>query len=106
MLRSWIISSQFRKIRRLQVSFSETLTKEIFLEAGSVSLSFSGNQGSSPEFETLLEAFDGDKRVVVVSSQEAIGDYGLPAVQQRASEKYDAQLFDAAGRIKVLTSDF
>lgn len=71
-----------------------------------MSLTFSGNQGNSPKFETLLEAFDGDKRIVVVGSQEAIDDYGLPAVQQKASEKYDAQLFDAAGGIKVLTSDF
>lgn len=71
-----------------------------------MSLKFSGNQGNSLAFETLLEAFDGDKRVVVVSSQEAIDDHGLSAVQQKASEKYDAQRFDAVGRIKVLTSDF
>lgn len=78
----------------------------ILLEVGSLSLTFSGKQGSSPEFETLLEAFDGDRRVVVVSSQEAIDDNGLSAVQQKASEKYDAKLFDAAGRIKVFTTDF
>lgn len=71
-----------------------------------MSLTFSGRQGSSPEFETLLEAFDGDRRIVVVSSQEAIQDNGLSAVQQKASEKYDAKLFDAVGRIKVLTTDF
>lgn len=71
-----------------------------------MSLTFSGIQGRSPEFETLLEAFDGDKRIVVVSSQEAIEDNGLSAVQQKASEKYDAKRFDAEGRIKVLTTDF
>lgn len=71
-----------------------------------MSLTFSGNQGNSPDFETLLEAFDGNTRVVVVSSQEAIDDYGLPAVQQKASEKYDKKLFDGAGRIKVFTTDF
>jgi len=71
-----------------------------------VSLSFSGKQENSQDFETLLEAFDGDTCVVVVSSQEAIVDNGLPAVQQKASEKYDAKVFDAAGRIKVLTTDF
>lgn len=71
-----------------------------------MSLKFSGKQGSSEEFETLIEAFDGDKRVVVVSSQEAIEDNGLSAVQRKASEKYYAKLFDTAGRIKVLTTDF
>lgn len=71
-----------------------------------MSLTFSGKQGSSSEFETLLDASDGDTRVVVVSSDEAIEDKGLPAVQQKASEKYDAKLFDAAGRIKVFTTDF
>lgn len=76
------------------------------LETGAVSLSFSGKQGNSSEFETLLEAFDGDTRVVVVTSQEAIEDHGLPAVQRKASEKYDAKLFDATGRIKVFTRDF
>jgi hypothetical protein len=69
-------------------------------------LIFKGENGASQEFETLLEAFDGDKRVVVVSSQEAIEDYGLAAVHEKASEKYDAKMFDPAGRIKVLTSDF
>lgn len=71
-----------------------------------MSLTFSGKQGNSPDFETLLEAFDGDKRVVVISSQEAIEDNGLSAVQQKASEKYDLKQFDAAGRIKVFTTDF
>lgn len=79
--------------------------KETALEARSVSLTFSGKQGSSQEFETLLEAFDGDKRVVVVSSREVIDDNGLPAVQQKASEKYEAKQFDAKGRIKVFTTD-
>lgn len=71
-----------------------------------MSLTFSGKQGKSPNFETILEAFDGGTRIVVVCSQEAIDDYGLPAVQQKASEKYDAKLFDDAGRIKVYTTDF
>lgn len=71
-----------------------------------MSLIFSGKQGRSSGFEVLLEAFDGDRRVVVVSSQEAIDDYGLSAVQQKASEKYNAQLFDSDGRIKVFTGDF
>lgn len=71
-----------------------------------MSLTFSGKQGNSPDFETLLEAFDGDKRVVVVSSQEAIEDNGLSAVQQKASEKYDLKQFYADGRIKVFTTDF
>jgi hypothetical protein len=69
-------------------------------------LVFSGEIGSSENFETLLEAFDGNTRVVVVSSQEAIDDYGLAAVQNKASEKYDAKSFSDSGRIKVFTSDF
>lgn len=71
-----------------------------------MSLTFSGKQGNSPDFETLLEAFDGNKRIVVISSQEAIEDNGLSAVQQKASEKYDLKQFDGAGRIKVFTTDF
>lgn len=69
-------------------------------------LTFSGEQGSSQEFETLLEAFDGDKRVVIVTSREAIEDNGLHAVQAKAEEKYDAGLFDSDGRLRVLTTDF
>ena len=60
------------RLRRLKERFFSIACLEIFLEAGTVPLTFSGKQGNSPEFETLLEAFDGDKRVVVVSSQEAI----------------------------------
>ena len=69
-------------------------------------LTFSGNSGSSEQFETLLEAHDGDKRVVVVTSREAIDDHGLPAVQLKASEKYDAKQLDQSGRVRVLTTDF
>lgn len=69
-------------------------------------LTFTGETGSSQKFETLLEAYDGNKRIVVVTSQEAIEDYGLPAVQAKASAKYDARTLDPDGRVKVLTSDF
>ena len=69
-------------------------------------LIFTGEKGASQVFETLLEAYDGDKRIVVVTSQEAIDDHGLPAVQELASQKYDAERFDPTGRIKVLTDDF
>lgn len=70
-----------------------------------MSLRFSGNSGSSSEFETLLEAFDAEKRVVVITSTEAIDDYGISAVERRASEKYDAGQFEADGRVRVFTSD-
>ena len=69
-------------------------------------LTFSGEQGSSQELGTLLEAFDGDKRVVVVTSSEAIKDYGLHVVQSKAEEKYDARLFGSDGRVRVHTTDF
>ena len=71
-----------------------------------MSLNFTGEEGSSERFETLLEAYDGEKRVVVVSSTEAIDDFGLEAVQQKASDKYDAQQFDENGRVKVFKNDF
>ncbi len=69
-------------------------------------LEFTDKEGSSPQFETLLEAFDGEKRVVVVSSKEAIEDHGLPSIQSKASEKYDAKLFDGKGLVRVMNSDF
>ncbi|AHD03273.1 hypothetical protein [Leisingera methylohalidivorans] len=69
-------------------------------------LTFSGEREGSQEFETLLEAFDGEKRVVIVTSSEAIEDHGLHAVQSRAEEKYDAGLFGSDGRVRVLTTDF
>lgn len=68
-------------------------------------LDFSGETGKSQNFELLLEAFDGDQRVVVITSVEAIEDNGLGAVQQKAIEKYDKGLFNN-GRITVFTTDF
>lgn len=68
-------------------------------------LVFSGEQGGSESFEMLLEAHDGDKRVVVVTSSEAIEDHGIDKVEAKASDKYDAGHFDQNGRIKVLTGD-
>ena len=69
-------------------------------------LTFTGETGRSQNFETLLEAYDGNKRIVIVTSQEAIEDYGLPAVQAKASAKYHAKTLDPDGRVKVLTSNF
>ncbi len=69
-------------------------------------LAFTGERGGSEDFETLLEAHDDNgERVVIVTSTEAIDDHGLPAVQARASDKFDAGVFDAAGRVRVMTSD-
>lgn len=69
-------------------------------------LMFNGSSGSSPQFERLLEAFDGETRVIVITSQEAIDDHGLGSVQIRASEKYDAGLLEEDGRVRVFTTDF
>lgn len=71
-----------------------------------MSLVFTGKDGNSEQFEKMLEAYDGEKRVIVVTSTEAIEDYGLDAVREKASDKYDAGKLDAAGRVRVLTTDF
>ena len=68
-------------------------------------LMFTGSSGSSPQFELLLEAFDGDTRVIVITSREAIDDHGLAHVQVRASEKYDAGLLEDDGKVRVFTPD-
>lgn len=68
-------------------------------------LVFTGASGSSPQFERLLEALDGETRVIVITSQEAIDDHGLGSVQLRASEKYDAGMLEEDGRVRVFTSD-
>lgn len=68
-------------------------------------LSFTGKSGSSPEFELLLEAYAGQERVVVVTSREALDDFGLAKVQARASEKYDAGQLDEKGRVRVFSDD-
>ncbi|MER9221852.1 hypothetical protein NKI48_23475 [Mesorhizobium sp. M0644] len=68
-------------------------------------LVFTGEKGNSGQFELLLEAFDGSKRVMVVTSTEALEDYGLDAIHGKASEKYAAGKLDERGRVRVLTSD-
>lgn len=68
-------------------------------------LEFTENQFTSERFETILEAFDGKKRVLVISSQEAIEDHGIDAVHQKAADKYDAGQVDDEGRVKVFTHD-
>lgn len=68
-------------------------------------LMFTGSSGSSVLFERLLGAFDGDTRVIVITSQEAIDDHGLGSVQLRASEKYDAGILEDDGRVRVFTAD-
>lgn len=70
-------------------------------------LRFTGNKATDSEtFQQLLEAMDGGKRVVVLASDEAIQDYGLGAVQDKAEEKYDAGQVEPNGRVKVFTTDF
>lgn len=68
-------------------------------------LTFTGSTGSSPQFDCLLEAFDGDTRVIVITSREAIDDHGLANVQVRASAKYDAGLLEDDGKVRVFTTD-
>ncbi|MER9871296.1 hypothetical protein NKJ35_29800 [Mesorhizobium sp. M0136] len=68
-------------------------------------LVFTGEEGTTERFELVLEAFDGTERVLVVTSTEAIEDFGLDAVREMASKKYDAGQLDETGRIRVLTSD-
>lgn len=70
-----------------------------------MALAFTGRSGSSAEFEKLLEAYDGEKRVIVITSAEAIEDFGIDLVQRKAKEKYEAKDHDQSGRVKVLTKD-
>jgi hypothetical protein len=50
-------------------------------------LVFTGEEGTTERFELVLEAFDGTERVLVVTSTEAIEDFGLDAVREMASTK-------------------
>ncbi|MER8440810.1 hypothetical protein NKH36_32295 [Mesorhizobium sp. M1312] len=68
-------------------------------------LVFTGEEGTTDRFELVLEAFDGTERVLVVTSTEAVEDFGLDAVHEMASRKYDAGELDEIGRVRVLTSD-
>ncbi len=71
-----------------------------------MSLRFTGKSVTTAEFETVLEAFDGEQRVMVVTSQEALDDHGLAAVEALASEKYGRGELEEDGRVRVFTSDF
>jgi hypothetical protein len=71
-----------------------------------MALVFTGRSAGSEQNKTLLEAYDGTKRVVVVASQEAIDDFDLDGVEDKATEKYGAGKLDDAGRVVVLMSDF
>lgn len=70
-------------------------------------LRYSGQSAPTVDFEIVLEAFDGPKRVLVVTSEEAIQDYGLAAVQVCGSRKYDAGQIEPGPvpRVRVFTSD-
>lgn len=71
-----------------------------------MSLTFTGESGATAQFELLLEAYDGPKRVVVVTSSEAFEDHGLAAIQAEAGRKYAHGITDDIGRVSVLTTDF
>jgi hypothetical protein len=76
-----------------------------YVEAPIMPLSFTAKMRASKDL-LILEAFHGKGRVVVVSSREAIQVHGLFAVFRRASEKFDAGVFDEVGRVRVFSSDF
>lgn len=67
-------------------------------------LLFSGRRETTDLGESF-EAFDGDKRVIVKASSEAVQDYGLPAVRECASRKYDAGNLTPDGFVQVFTAD-
>lgn len=69
-------------------------------------LRFTGETGSNTNFAKMLEAYDGETRVIVITSEEAIQDHGLAAVQQRASEKYAAGELEDSNKVRVFTTDF
>lgn len=69
-------------------------------------LEFTGKTGATEQFELLLEAYDGPKRVIVVTSKEALEDHGLAAIQSMADRKYGRGVTDDVGRVRVLTTDF
>lgn len=68
-------------------------------------LSFTGQSVTTPNFGRSLEASDGNSIIAVLTSEEAIQDFGLDAVQQKASDKYDAGQLDETGRVIVFTDD-
>lgn len=68
-------------------------------------LVFTEDLTKAGESGALLEAYDGENHVTVVTSRGAIRDFGLATVQQKASEKYDAKQLVDGGRVVVLTSD-
>ncbi|WP_419694933.1 hypothetical protein ACN2CC_32730 [Mesorhizobium muleiense] len=82
-----------------------TVDPPIWSGRGHMGLVFTGEEGISERFELLLEDFDGTERVLVVTSTEAIEDFGLDAVREMASKKYNAGQLDEIGRVRVLTSD-
>ncbi len=70
-------------------------------------LTYSGQSQIDPySFDTNHEAYDGETRVIVVISKEAVDDYGLNAALAKGSEKYDRGERQLPGRVVVRTSDF
>lgn len=55
-----------------------------------MALIFTGRQTTGGGFEILLEAFDGEKRVMVGTTSDELANYGLEVIQKRISEQYDA----------------
>ncbi|MCD4509730.1 hypothetical protein LQT97_00635 [Brucella pseudogrignonensis] len=71
-------------------------------------LSYTGNPRETIT-GLLLEAHDGDQRVLVEVSVEALQDYKIIACQDKGSEKYFAGNVDRSGpvpKVSVKTSDF
>ena len=68
-------------------------------------LSFSGRT-SETESRISIQAADGNGNpVVVMASYEAFQDYGIARVEEAASRKFDAGLFEENHSIFVRTQD-
>lgn len=53
----------------------------------------------------ILVALDGKKRVIVLTSAEALEDYGFGDVYECADAKYRDGDIDLDGRVRVFTTD-
>ena len=52
-----------------------------------------------------FEAYDGDKRVVVIITHEALQDCDLASIREAARKKYALRQIEADGSVRVTSSD-
>ena len=69
-------------------------------------LVFTGKLAPGGLNDSAFEAYDGDRRVVVVITKDAETDFGLARAQEVASVKYANRQLEKDGRVKVTTTDF